>query len=110
MDFRFGAQWFCLTRECIDYVYGEVKNKPEIYNYFKNSVVQDECFMQTVIANSSFAKTVKPRTVYVDWSEMKSNPKMLGNDDIEALKKSEMLLARKFETITPEIEELSRNS
>jgi hypothetical protein len=109
LDFRFGSQWFCLTQECIDYVYGEIRNKPEIYNFFKNSVVPDECFMQTIIANGPFVKSVKARTVYVDWSEMKPNPKILGNDDIELLKASKMLLARKFDIVTPEIEALSNN-
>lgn len=66
--------------------------------------------MQTIIANGPFVKSVKARTVYVDWSEMKPNPKILGNDDIESLKASKMLLARKFDIVTPEIEALSRNS
>ena len=109
LTFRFGAQWFCLTQECIDYVYGEIRNKPEIYNFFKNSVVPDESFMQTLIANSPFFESVKPKVLYVDWSQGKANPKTLGNEDVEALRKSDKLIARKFEVITPEIEALSNN-
>ena len=107
LDFRFGANWFCLSHECIEYAFGELKSKPEILKFYKNALNSDESFMQTIIANSPFAKSVKDRTVYVDWSEMKPNPKILGNDDIESLKASKMLLARKFDIVTPEIEALS---
>ena len=63
--------------------------------------------MQTLIANSPFVQSVKKIPLYVDWSEMKHNPKILGNDDLEALMVSDNLIARKFDTITVEIEALS---
>ena len=110
LDFRFGANWFCLTRECIEYVHDELKNKPEIYKFYQNTLNPDESFMQTLIANSAFGENTKAMFLYVDWSEMKPNPKILSNDDIESLKSSKMLLARKFDIVTPEIEALSRNS
>ena len=107
LDFRFGANWFCLTHECIEYVYGELVSKPEIYRFYQNSLNPDECFMQTLVANSPFAQSAKEIALYVDWSEMKPNPKILGNADLEALKASNKLIARKFEMITPEIDALS---
>ncbi len=110
LEFRFGAQWFCLNSDCMHYVYEYIDSHPQLMIFFNHSVVPDECFVQTVIANSEFFDTVHPMLTYVDWSEGKASPKILNEQDFEKLKNSKKLLARKFEEIPVNIKELSKEN
>lgn len=57
----------------------------------------DESFFQTLVMNSPYKDKRVDYLHYVDWSEDKSSPKILTMKDIEKLKHSGKLMARKFD-------------
>ena len=108
VEWAFGSQWFAITYQTMLYILDEVEKKPYL-KYYTNCICADESMFQTILFNSEYAGTCKGNLLYVDWSEGKKNPKNLGIEDLEALKQSDKLIARKFEgSIPEEIESLSK--
>ena len=68
--------------------------------YFSGSVCSDECFMQTLFMQTTYAGSQAGMLTYVDWSEGKRSPKTLTIDDKENLISSDKLFARKFDIKT----------
>lgn len=68
----------------------------------------DESFFQTLVMNSPYKDKREDYLHYVDWSEEKTSPKILTIEDIEELKHSDKLMARKFDIALDErvVEEL----
>lgn len=108
VEWAFGSSWFTITYQAMCYILEQVESKPYL-QYFKNCICPDESFFQTILFNSPYKETCQNNLVYVDWSEGKKNPKILTDEDYEALKKSDKLIARKFEgDISMTVAELSK--
>jgi hypothetical protein len=91
-----GAYW-CLTRECIELVSTFVAERGDVVRFFKHVDIPDEIFFQTVIMNSELSGTVVNDNLrYIDWSRG-TRPAVLGIGDVEELKRSPKLFARKFD-------------
>ena len=95
--FYFGSQWWCLSNQMVKWILDYVKYKPEYLTYYKNAVVPDESFFHTLVMNSPYTKNREDGLHYIDWSEGKNNPKSLTRADLPALKRSDKLMARKFD-------------
>ena len=50
-----GSSWWCLTGECLKYVYDTICNQKEYWNYFKTCLAPDEMLIQTIVFNSKYA-------------------------------------------------------
>ncbi len=108
-EWFFGSNWFALTYDAMLYVLEQVASKPYL-KYFKNCICPDESFFQTIIGNSEYIHKTRDYLTYVDWSEGKKNPKVLGGgEDYEKLKSSDKLMARKFERVDDCIKKLSES-
>jgi hypothetical protein len=94
-----GSQWWCLSRECLEYINNFIPNHPEFVNYFKYVFIPDEVFFQTIIANSPFRDKIANDDVrYADWGNPNPfPPAVLDKSYFEILKKSPKLFARKFD-------------
>jgi hypothetical protein len=91
-----GAYW-CLSRECVEYVSDFVGNRPDVVQFFKHVDIPDEIFFQTVIMNSELRGTVVNDNLrYVDWTRGR-RPAILETSDFERLRDSSKLFARKFD-------------
>jgi hypothetical protein len=91
-----GAYW-CLSRECIEYVSSFVGERPDVLSFFRHVDIPDEIFFQTVIMNSELADTVVNDNLrYIDWTRGR-RPAILETRDFEALARSPKLFARKFD-------------
>jgi hypothetical protein len=103
-----GSSYWCLTRECVTYVNAFVRENPDFIGFFKHSFIPDEMFFQTIILNSPFKnKVVNDNVRCIDWSQGGSNPRIWCKQDIEILKRSNGLIARKFDhTVDSEIIDL----
>ena len=101
VEWAFGSQWFTITYKAMCYILSEVESKPYI-KYYTNCICADESIFQTILFNSEYADTCCGNLLYVDWSEGKKNPKVLGLEDLEKLAKSDKLIARKFDENIPE--------
>ncbi|RQO31009.1 glycosyl transferase [Taibaiella sp. KBW10] len=95
-----GGQWMMLTRDCCEFLCGseEVKKFKE---YYKNTLIPDESFFQTVLMNSSFKGTLvnddMRAIIWIPDGDIKLRPKTFTNEDLGFLKKGNNLFARKFD-------------
>ena len=64
-----GGQWWAITRDAADYIQCFIHERPEVVQYFKNTIMPDEMFFQTILGNSSFKTRITGTLTYVDWKE-----------------------------------------
>jgi len=94
-----GSSYWCLSKECVEYVYRFVQQHKGFVNYFSHVAVPDEIFFQTILLNSDLASTIVNDDLrHVDWTENRNSPATLTSDDLDSLIRSEKLFARKFDT------------
>jgi hypothetical protein len=101
-----GGQWWCLTHDCARYVLDYAKANPRFVQFFRSTLIPDESFFHTIIANSEFAHTLPPcvaRNVtsgnhHVRWRKVRGSnkPRVLTERDFYELVASEACFARKF--------------
>ena len=92
-----GAYW-CLSRACVELVAEFVVERRDVVRFFQHVDVPDEIFFQTIVMNSELASTVVNDNLrYVDWSRGR-RPAVLDTNDLDALRASPKLFARKFDT------------
>lgn len=95
-----GSGYWCLSRRCVEYILGYLRLHPEVERFFSTTFIPDEMFFQTVLANSPCQKELINSTIhYMDWSEGKSHPAVLGRVQVAAAIASGAWFARKFEDI-----------
>ena len=94
-----GDQWFSITNKCVEYV---LSKNDFIEKYFFNSYCIDEVFLQTIVGNSSlksriykFEANEKSNLRLIDWN--RGLPYVWREVDFDILKKSNCLIARKFD-------------
>jgi hypothetical protein len=94
-----GSTYWSLSRECLEYVMEFTKNNKFVLNRFKYTFCAEEFYFQTVIMNSHFAaKVVNDNLRYIDWvARNGNNPAVLDITDLEKLKESQAVFARKFD-------------
>ncbi|MGB8195295.1 MAG: beta-1,6-N-acetylglucosaminyltransferase [Chitinophagaceae bacterium] len=92
------ATWWTISVECALYLMKFIKLNTRLRRFSKFTWAPDEYLIPTLIMNSPFKDSVIPENYrYIDWSQGGSNPKILTVKDFEALKKTDKLLARKFD-------------
>jgi len=94
-----GSSYWCLSRECVDYIYHFVRKQPAFVRFFKYVDVPDEIFFQTILLNSPLRESVINDDLrYIDWKVPDSgSPSILGEHDFPKLAASPKLFARKFD-------------
>jgi Core-2/I-Branching enzyme len=94
-----GSSYWCLSRECIEYIYDLTALNPAFVRFFNYVDVPDEIFFQTAILNSRFKESVVNDNLrYIDWKDGNSgSPRILRQDDFSTLFCSRKLFARKFD-------------
>jgi len=92
------STWWSISGDCARHVIKEASGNKKLNSFLKYCWGTDEFVIATLIMNSTFkAQVVNNNLRYIDWSEGNANPKILTDKDSSALKKSEMLFARKFD-------------
>lgn len=51
-----GSSWWCLTYDCMKYVYDVMTSNKSYENYFKTALAPDEMLVQTIVFNSHYAQ------------------------------------------------------
>ncbi|CAN5266835.1 beta-1,6-N-acetylglucosaminyltransferase [soil metagenome] len=97
-----GEHWWCFSKEAVFYIMKYLKEHPEYLEFHRYSLCADEMFFHTIIGNAS-EKEIKDNIVnddlrYIDWSEGKDSPKILELSDLDLIRKSSKLFARKFDS------------
>jgi hypothetical protein len=94
-----GSSYWCLSRECMEYLHRFIHENAKFVNFFKYADVPDEIFFQTILMNSPYAsKIVNDDMRYIEWKDPDAgSPSVLGAADFPKLADSEKLFARKFD-------------
>ncbi len=93
-----GSQWHTLSRKCVQYIKSFVEQNPSIVNYYKKTLVPDECFIQTILVNSHLFKLCNDCKLCVDFTGTDfGHARSLTNKDYEAITNGRFHFARKFE-------------
>ena len=101
--FQKGRNWFSITHGLAKLV---VDKEEWIRRIFEKTVCGDEVFLQTVARNSEYAEKICnpntmpeiPDTRLIDWARgNNNNPYLFRETDLEELKNSSALFARKFD-------------
>ncbi len=91
------SQWFTISRKHVEYVVEALKMNKAIVRFFKFTWSPDEMVFQTLLFNSPYQNDIINNNLrYIDWSELKKNPKILTEVDFEAITQSGNFFARKF--------------
>jgi hypothetical protein len=99
-----GAAWWTITRDAAQYLVDFLKIRPDVINFYKNSISMDELFFQTILCNSNDDKIlshlVNDDLRFINWSHKDQNlghPEILTINHFDAIKNSPKLIARKFD-------------
>jgi hypothetical protein len=103
-----GSAYWCLSRECIEYIDKFVHHNRSFVNFFRFSFAPDEMFFQTILLNSPLKHTIiNDNYWYIKWLPAAAKPTLLGAADFETMITSSKLFARKFDA-TQDTEILDR--
>lgn len=99
-----GSSYWCLSRECVQYIYDFVNHNEDYVRYFNSVYIPDEIFFQTILLNSPFKDNLINHSLrYTKWApktaslKERGSPKILGKNDFEEMANSQNLFARKFD-------------
>jgi hypothetical protein len=101
-----GSQWWCLSDEAIGHVRGFMERNRDIVSFFRRTFAADETFFQSIVAARAPERAFRvPQNLrgahaahYLDWSDPTAySPKTLDESDLERLRDSGALFARKFD-------------
>lgn len=94
-----GGSYWCLSRECIEYIHEFVQHHEALLDFFKYVQTPDELFFQTILLNSHCKdRIVNDDLRYIDWSKPEPPyPSILCKQDFELFVYSDKLFARKFD-------------
>ncbi|UKT63877.1 beta-1,6-N-acetylglucosaminyltransferase [Pedobacter mucosus] len=106
-----GQTWWNLDMYALNYILDFVKKHPEYLDFHKHTFVADEVFLQMIIGNSKDEKLLKSignsEKRLTIWEHADSaHPKILNKNDLQTIKSSDDLFARKFEQEDTEILDL----
>lgn len=95
-----GGQWMILTRQCCEFICNSGEAK-KFEDYYKNTLIADESFFQTVLMNTSFNGVLinddKRAIIWIPDGDIKLRPKTFTKEDIKYLLEGDNLFARKFD-------------
>ena len=98
-----GSQWFSFTREAVNYILNYVEHNPWILKRFNYTACSDESFFTMILMNSDkFKNTIINDDLRLRMPDGSLNRGgyVLTEKDIEHIKKSPALFARKFTTLS----------
>lgn len=101
-----GQTWWNLDRYALDYILEFDEKHPEYMHFHRHTFVADELYVQMIIGNSKDEGLLKSiensEKRFTIWEKATSaHPKILDENDFEAIMSSNDLFARKFEEDTP---------
>jgi hypothetical protein len=112
-----GSAYWCLTAEAVDYVCTFMRTNTKFEPFFRHVASPEEMFFQTILMNSPVADRVRADVEYgvhyIDWSVRRSHPRILTVDDLETIRSSTHVFARKFDitvdsSVLDELDSLDR--
>ncbi len=93
-----GGQWWTLTRAAIGYIADTGHSRPKLLRFYANTMLPDEGFIQTILANSPFKASIANDDLRLTiWDRPEPPyPALLGPADFDIVAGSSALFARKL--------------
>jgi hypothetical protein len=115
-DFRcfYGDHWFTGSQKVANILLNPTDNHQRLRRHLRLRHNVDECYYQTVLANTPDLKISKATKRFADWSQSAGgphggpSPKVLTLDDLPAIASSKSHFARKFAPESPVLDELDK--
>ena len=100
-----GRQWTTLSRACAEHVLEEARARPELIEWFRNTLCPDEAVVQTLLVNSGRFRLSDDDLRYVDFSGgHRGHPRTLTAADLPTVTSGPYYFARKVDQGTdPEL-------
>jgi hypothetical protein len=94
-----GSSWWSLTSGCVQDVLRQIDARPEIIRSLWMTHVPEEVLFPTLVMNGPYAQlVVNDHLRYMDWNPRDGhNPAVLDMRDLDAIKRSGKLFARKLD-------------
>jgi hypothetical protein len=92
------SMYWTISTACAAYVVAFLDQHPDLQRFARFTWAPDEFLIPTIIMNSPFREKVINKSLrYFDWSQGGANPKLLTNQDVHLLARSDSFFARKFD-------------
>ena len=105
-----GLTWWNITREFAEYALDIIKTNKEYLAFFKKTLIADEMFIQTILANSRFKDQLvndDKRHITWDWEINSTHPLTIKKENFIEITSGNDHFARKFDlTNHPDIFDL----
>lgn len=97
--FYYGSQWWLLSNQTVNSMMQFLRSNKWFEDYFKNSLVPDESFFQTLYGMITGVSGAKPAVCFVNWKSNPNSPEVFTSDDTNKITeiKRGYLVARKFD-------------
>lgn len=82
-----GSTWFALSDSVRSDLLQIHQSKPNYESFFENGLCLDEAFYQSLLACSKYLGQEKPNLSFLKWTENKSSPKILLQEDLHFMLK-----------------------
>ena len=95
---KYGSQWWSLSLRHIKKLLSVLSEYPYIVKYYRHTLIPDEIFFQTIMCHvCSENEIINDNLRYIKWLDSGSHPKTLTVADLNDIKESDKLFARKFD-------------
>jgi hypothetical protein len=93
-----GCNWANINHATLSYILAYLRENPAYLTQFRATYISDEIWLHTLVMNSPYRDaTINDWLRYIDWEAGAKNPKTLGMEDLEKIRSSSGLFARKFD-------------
>jgi len=96
IDYYGGPNWINLNNEMLEFIMKFLNENKAFLNTFKYTYCADEIWLQTIVFNSGYP-IENNNLRYLEWEETSPSPKTFAVNDLQSLKASNDLFARKFD-------------
>lgn len=97
LPFYFGASWWCLSHDCVDWIIKYVDEHPDFIKFMTNTLNPDESFFQTIFMASPYKDKRKYNLTYVHFEVGSSSPETLSMKYWDDILRSDCLVCRKVD-------------
>jgi len=93
-----GSSWFVITRDAVQTILERVETDRRFMSFFRYTRCPDECFFQTVLADSALREHIAGSLTFADWSSGIEQPSQIHEDHLPRLLdgSENFFFARKF--------------
>lgn len=101
MKAYYSSQWWNMSKDAIAYILDFVEKHPGYLRFHKHALHPEEMFFQSILLNAEEfnGKIENDNLRYIRWEKGNKHPEVITEEDLDAIKKSNAIFARKINSI-----------